>query len=94
MVWLLATLFVLFNLMDIGVSWLAIQIGASEVGLLYHGEFWGMALNKMLLAIFITGLLVWASNRWSGAIRVLAGLNIAWLLLLAWNAYVLRSLLG
>lgn len=91
---LLAILFILFNLVDIAVSWLGVQSGAFEVGALYQltGDFRSMSINKMLLAVFVGGVLVWASSRWAGAVRVLVGLNIAWLLLVAWNAYVLRFL--
>jgi len=63
--WLLFSLWVLFNLMDILLSWLCCHYGAAEIGLLYNGfSSWGMASSlKIVLAVGIGVVLVFYEKR-------------------------------
>jgi len=72
------------------LSWLAVQAGATEVGLLYQGNFSMMAINKTILSVLVVGILVWAYSRWKRALPILATLNIGMLLIIGWNAYILN----
>lgn len=55
-------MWIVFNLVDVAISWLGVQFGASEVGLLYGilGSWRSLVINKMLLALLIGGILVYA----------------------------------
>lgn len=60
--WLLFVMWVVVNLLDVAISLLATHFGASEVGLLWWiSDSWtSLAINKMLLALLIGGILVYA----------------------------------
>jgi len=60
--WSLFTMWIVLNVADIAVSWLGVQFGASEVGLLYmiSGSWWSLTINKMVLAFLIGGVLVYS----------------------------------
>ena len=65
--WSLFSMWIVFNLVDVAISWLGAQFGASEVGFLYQisGSWLSLTVNKMLLALFIGGALVYArKNDW------------------------------
>jgi len=88
MIWPLAIFWLFLNFFDVFVSWLAVQFGASEVGLLYQlNSFWVASINKMVLALIIAGLLGWFKKQ-----RWLIWLNIGMLLLVCWNVFILRAL--
>lgn len=85
--WPLFTMWVLFNLADIAISWLAVQFDASEIGLLYQllGSWWSTVVSKMALALLIGGVLVYArKDSWLCLLSLgMAGLCIynGWVLL-------------
>ena len=60
--WSLFSMWVVFNFLDVALSFLATQAGAIEVGLLYAitGGWGTLAINKMLLALLIGGIMVYA----------------------------------
>jgi hypothetical protein len=60
--WSLFTMWVLFNLVDVVISGVAIRLGACEIGVLYQvsGSWLSLAINKMALALLIGGVLVYA----------------------------------
>jgi len=62
--WSLFTTWLVFNLADIVISWMAAQFGAIEVELLYQisGYWQGLTSNKMMLALLIGGVLVYAKR--------------------------------
>ena len=65
--WSLFTMWIVFNLVDVAISWLAMQFGASEIGLLYQisGSWWSLVINKMVFVLLIGGVLVYArKNSW------------------------------
>jgi len=83
--WSLFSMWIIFNLVDLGISWQAIQVGASEVGLLYQilGSWQGLVINKMLLVLLIGGILVYArKNSWLALLTLgIVGVSI-------WNTWV------
>ena len=89
--WSLFVMWEVFNLVDIAISWLGVQFGASEVGLLYgiSGSWWNLAINKTLLALLVGGALVYAKkNSWLALLTVgMAGVCI-------WNGWVFVKQIG
>ena len=85
--WSLFIMWGLFNLVDIAISWVAVQSGASEIGVLYQlsGAWWNMVVTKMILALIIGGVLVYTKkNDWLALLNLgMAGLCIynGWALL-------------
>ena len=79
-------LWLILNIMDIVISWLATRAGALEVGLLYqlYGTWLATSINKMMLVILIGVILVYfRRNNW------LSLLNLGMLGLCFYNGYVL-----
>ena len=89
--WSLFIMWLLFNLVDLAISWLGVQFGASEVGVLYllSRNWMSLAVNKMVLALLIGGILVYARKDDWLALLVLgmAGFSI-------WNGWVLLQQIG
>ena len=88
--WTLFSVWLTLNMLDVIISVLATQAGAIEIGLLYQlsGTWLATAINKMLLAILIGGILVYLrKNNW------LSILNLGVFGLCLYNGYVLLSLL-
>ena len=84
--WSLFTLWMIFNILDTVISWLAIQHGATEVGILYQvSSSWKvMVINKMLLATGIGLALVYCKkDSW------LALLNLGMIGLVVYGGWVL-----
>jgi len=89
--WSLFVMWVVFNLVDVAISWLGVQFGASEVGLLYgiSGSWWSLAINKTLLALLVGGALVYAKkNSW------LVLLTVGMVGLCIWNGWVFIKQIG
>jgi len=89
--WSLFTMWIVFNFLDVAVSFLATQGGASEVGLLYAitGSWNTLAINKMLLALLIGGIMVYARrDDW------LAVLNLGMFGFCLYNGWVLLQQIG
>lgn len=88
--WSLFLMWIIFNVLDTAISWMAAQYGASEIGLLYlSGSWWSLTINKMLLALLIGGLLVYIKkNSW------LALLTVGMLGLCLYNGVVLLRQMG
>jgi len=89
--WSLFVMWVVFNLVDVAISWMVIQAGASEVGLLYRlsGSWWNLTINKMVLALIIGAILVYArKNEW------LALLTVGMAALCIWNGWVFIKQIG
>jgi len=88
MIWPLAVVWVFLNLIDVSVSWAAVQAGASEVGFLYQitGSFWAMSAVKLALALLVVALLVlYGKTKW------LAWLNWGMFLIVVWNGFALAQ---
>jgi len=90
MLWSLFSLWVMLNLADSAVSYLAVSFGATEIGL-HHlgGSFITMLVNKTFLSLFIGLLLVYFRRS-----RILVALNIAMLLLCIYGTSVLLRQIG
>ena len=60
--WSLFVMWIVFNLVDVAISWWGAQFGTDEVELLWRisSNWWSMAMSKTLLALLIGGLLVYA----------------------------------
>ena len=89
--WSLFVMWVVFNLVDIAISWAAIQYGASEVGVLYwiSGSWLSLAITKTVLALLIGGVLVNAKkNAW------LALLTLGMLGVCLWTVWVFLKQIG
>ena len=87
--WALFSVWLTLNVLDIIISVLATQAGATEVGLLYQlsGTWLATAINKMLLAILIGGILIYfRKNTW------LSVLSLGMFGLCVYNGYVLLGL--
>jgi len=89
--WSLFALWIMLNLADSELSYLAVSSRASEVGFLYYvsGSFLTMVINKTILSILIGLLLVYFKQS-----RILVALNIAMLSLCIWGTYVLLKQRG
>lgn len=86
MTWLLAILWLFLNLTDVSISWVAIQLGATEAGFLYQlMPFCGASINKMILAVIVAGVLVWLKKD-----GILIALNIGMFLVVLWNCFAVR----
>ena len=87
MIWPLVILWLFLNFLDVFISWMAVQLGAGEVGFLYgQNSFLTGSINKMALALVIAGLVIWARKaKW------LLWFNIGMFLLVLWNIFVLRQ---
>lgn len=89
--WLLFAMWIVFNLVDVVVSWLATQFGAGEVGVLYRisGSWYGLTMTKMLLVVVVgIALVYFRKNSWLALLTVgMAGLCI-------YNGWVLLGQIG
>ena len=89
--WSLFVMWIVFNLVDVAISWLAVQFGASEVGVLYRilGSWVSLTVNKMLLALLIGGVLGYArKNSWLALLTLgMAGFCI-------WNGWAFIQQIG
>lgn len=86
-VWLLATAWVVLNLLDILVSWYGIKAGATEIGFLYSGllgGFWATSIVKMGLTLLVMGGLLLLHKR-----RMLGWLSVGVLVVVIFNSAVL-----
>lgn len=84
--WALFTIWVLLHLVDIAISWVAVQSGASEIGLLYRiSRSWlSLMISKMVLALIGGGILVYVrKDSW------LALLTLGMVGLCIYNGWVL-----
>lgn len=83
--WSLFAMWGVLNLVDIAISWLAVSLGASEVGALWWvtGDWLRLAINKMALALLIGGVLAYfRKDTW------LALLGLGMLLACIWGGWV------
>ena len=81
---------VIFNMLDIVISLLAIRAGAIEIGILYQfsNDFLAASINKMMLAILIGIILVYArKTSW------LSLCNLGMVGLCIYNGFVLLKVL-
>lgn len=88
--WLLFSTWVMLNLLDLAVGFVATQFGAIEVGLLYQisGSWQSLAINKIVLALLIGGVLVYLRrNTW------LAMLSVGMACICTYQVYVLLWLI-
>jgi hypothetical protein len=84
--WLLVFLWLGLNIFDIAVSWVAVQLGANEVGIIWRiTRSWpGLIIWKMLLALFVGCLLMrFRKDTW------LIWLNAGFLGICVYNSWVL-----
>ena len=89
--WSLFALWIVFNLVDVAISWLGAQFGASEVGFLYQisGSWLSLTVSKMLLALLVGGVLVYArKDSWLALLTLgIAGFCI-------WNGWAFIQQIG
>ena len=89
--WSLFVMWIVFNLVDVAISWVAVQFGASEVGLLYQimGSWLSLTVTKMLLALLVGGILVYArKDDWLALLTLgIAGVCI-------WNGWAFIQQIG
>jgi len=85
-VWALGVTFVVLNILDVVLSYFAMQRGATEIGVLYTGSIIIFFTVKLILACIIAvGLVAWYKR----ATAILVALNIGMVIICAWNTWVL-----
>lgn len=89
MIWLLAILWLFLNFFDIFVSWMGIQLGATEVGLVYQlsGDFGMGSVIKIVVAVLVATYTVWRRK-----VKLLIFANGIVLAAIIWNIFRLRQL--
>ena len=89
MIWILAILWLFLNFFDVFVSWTAIHLGATEIGLVYQlsGDFGMGSVIKMLVVVLVAIYTV--SRR---KVKLLVFANCVVLTIIIWNIFMLRQL--